>query len=331
MKHIKLAVTLLLILFLSACGSNSTKKAVVISPTITEFVALSTPITVGQSTTLSWKIEGTQPINMSISSIGNIEGTNVSVSPTITTTYTLTVTNSAGTVTKDLTITVNPVLTQPIEPEVIAPTIKIFKASSTSITVGQSATLDWTVEGTKPINISITGLGNRTGSSVSVSPTSTTTYTLIAANSAGKATEDLIITVKPAPPPVEPTTPVTMHEGSYEGNAVISNESGDSFITEITATLVRHAPTTNDIHIGYSGSMKIEDKPNEVINLLCTSPRNNFRRLECKGTSSENKSYLVSGDKSTSRSVLDGTTIKYWTGFINFESDNLSGPFTLEW
>ena len=82
------------------------------------------------------------------------------------------------------------------------PVIASFTASPESIESGKSSTLSWTVTGSQPITVSVSGLGEQTGSSVSVSPTSTTTYTLTAKNSVGTVTKEVIIgvTAPPLPP-----------------------------------------------------------------------------------------------------------------------------------
>ena len=82
---------------------------------------------------------------------------------------------------------------------VVAPAITEFTASSDSITAGDDVTLSWTVTGTALVKLSISSLGDVTGSSTTVSPTETTTYTLTASNSAGNVTKNLTITVAPKP------------------------------------------------------------------------------------------------------------------------------------
>ena len=94
------------VVLLSACGGNS--KSVVIAPTITEFTASSSSIAAGDEVTLNWVVEGTKPVNTSITSLGDVTGSSATVSPAETTTYTLTAGNSAGKVTKDLVVTVIP-------------------------------------------------------------------------------------------------------------------------------------------------------------------------------------------------------------------------------
>lgn len=93
--------------------------------------------------------------------------------------------------------------TQP--PPAPAPTISNFSASPSSITSGQSSTLSATfASGTGRVNPG--NLAINSGSSVTVRPTSSTTYTLTVTNTSGQtATRNATVSVSAAPPP--PTTP----------------------------------------------------------------------------------------------------------------------------
>lgn len=65
-------------------------------------------ITSGQSTSLIFKVTGAPFPKISINNgVGTVTGSSVTVSPTVTTTYILTATNSVGTVTFSLTVTVS--------------------------------------------------------------------------------------------------------------------------------------------------------------------------------------------------------------------------------
>jgi hypothetical protein len=75
-----------------------------------------------------------------------------------------------------------------------APTVTQFTASATSVSSGSPVTLSWQVSGAAYIIIS-PGVGAVRGTSVSVSPTANTTYTLYAANAFGQTTSSLPITV----------------------------------------------------------------------------------------------------------------------------------------
>ena len=79
------------------------------------------------------------------------------------------------------------------------PVITSFTADSTTITEGESVGLSWVVSDASTVMIN-QGIGNvgLTGST-SVSPITTTTYTLTATNSAGPITAMVTITVNPVP------------------------------------------------------------------------------------------------------------------------------------
>jgi hypothetical protein len=96
-------VSLLLLIFLSACGGVTPT-----TPIINSFTASSTSITEGEVVTLSWAVTNatTLSINQGIGAVGLSGST--SVSPTSTTTYILTATNSTDSNTATVTITVNP-------------------------------------------------------------------------------------------------------------------------------------------------------------------------------------------------------------------------------
>lgn len=79
-----------------------------------------------------------------------------------------------------------------------SPIINLFSASSSILTEGESATLSWAVTDATTVTID-QGIGNvALSGSTSVSPASTTTYTLTAINSAGSSVATVVITVNPA-------------------------------------------------------------------------------------------------------------------------------------
>jgi hypothetical protein len=78
------------------------------------------------------------------------------------------------------------------------PTISAFSASPTSISLGNAATLSWSVSGNPTPTFSISNIGTVTGSNTSVSPTVTTTYTLTATNSQGSSNANITVTVTAA-------------------------------------------------------------------------------------------------------------------------------------
>ncbi len=173
----------------SASGYKTSTVGVTITviakPSIASFSASPTSITLGQSSTLSWSVSGAT--SLSISGVGAVSGTSVAVTPSVTTTYTLTATNAAGSVTASTTITLVP------------PVISAFSASPSSLTLGGTTTLSWNVAGAA--SLSISGIGAVSGNSVVVTPSASTTYTLTATNASGSVTASVTVTVNNPPPP----------------------------------------------------------------------------------------------------------------------------------
>jgi hypothetical protein len=79
------------------------------------------------------------------------------------------------------------------------PTIASFTANPSSIAVGASSTLTWQVTGATSLTIS-PDVGAVTGTSITVSPATTTQYTLQATNGAGSVIAQATVTVVEPPP-----------------------------------------------------------------------------------------------------------------------------------
>jgi len=73
------------------------------------------------------------------------------------------------------------------------PTISSFAATPASIPQGSGATLSWSVSGAT--SLSVSGIGEVNGTSIEVSPTQTTNYTLTASNGQRSATAQATVTV----------------------------------------------------------------------------------------------------------------------------------------
>jgi hypothetical protein len=76
------------------------------NPTISSFTASSTSITNGTAVTLSWQVSGASYVIIS-PAIGATRATSASISPTVTTTYSLYATNAFGRASSSVTITVH--------------------------------------------------------------------------------------------------------------------------------------------------------------------------------------------------------------------------------
>jgi len=104
------SVTTTYTLTVTGSGGTITQQVTIIvnpAPPTATFTASPTTITAGQSATLSWTT--TNATSASINNgIGSVAlNSSLSVNPSATTTYTLTVTGSGGTITQQVTITVN--------------------------------------------------------------------------------------------------------------------------------------------------------------------------------------------------------------------------------
>src|SRR5262249_38329746 len=142
------------------------------APVIASFTTSVQTISKGDTATLSWSVTGAT--SLKIASTGGpvtgmaLSGASVLVSPTVTTTYTLTASNPAGSNTATVTLTV----VDPLK-------INSFTASPALIGQGQGSTLAFDVTGAVQLTIE-PGVGDVTGStSVIVNPAVTTNYDLI--------------------------------------------------------------------------------------------------------------------------------------------------------
>ena len=162
----------------NAVGTSVTQTVtvnVVAAPTITSFTAANSPITTGTSTTLTGVFTGgTGSVDNSVGTVTTAIAVNTG-NLTATTTYTLTVTNTAGTsVTQPVTVTV-----------VAAPVIGSFSATKNPITTGTSTTLTGVFTGgTGSVDNGVGSVTTAVGASTG-NLTTTTTYTLTVTNPAG--------------------------------------------------------------------------------------------------------------------------------------------------
>ena len=196
-------------------------------PVISTFSASPGNIVSGQVSTLSWQVSGASTV--SITGIGNVAltGTQV-ISPGMSTTYTLTATNQAGSATATTQIilsatapttpttpTIPKTPTTPTTPALTAPPLITFTASPTSIQPGGSATLQWNAVGATTVWLNLQTVP-ATGTK-SVSPTSTTTYTLRATNAAGTVAKAASVAVvqgsSPGTTTLDPGTTIPVSPG----------------------------------------------------------------------------------------------------------------------
>jgi hypothetical protein len=154
---------------------------------IDQFFATPNNVQAGQPSTLTWAVTGATGVTISGVS-GNLNPTTgtTQVTPQQTTTYTLTATGPGGPLTATAVVTVG---------SIGPPQIIRYEGTPLTIQPGQQSTLSWsTVGGTQ---VSISGVGNVTpNGSTTVSPQTTTTYTLSVVGANGQTvTAPVTITV----------------------------------------------------------------------------------------------------------------------------------------
>jgi hypothetical protein len=146
----------------------------------------------GTTTTLVWDVLNATEVE--ISGIGPVDprGGSLTVSPTETTSYTLTARNSEREVSQTLEVTVNSHIT-----------ILRFEAEPPEVLSGlrTQVTLVWDVLNATEVEISGIGPVDPRGGSLTVSPTETTSYTLTARNPGREVEQTLEVTVLEGFPP----------------------------------------------------------------------------------------------------------------------------------
>jgi hypothetical protein len=164
-------------------------------------------INAGGSATLSWISQGADSVSID-HGIGVVASTGSrTVSPTETTTYTITASGPNGNVTG--TITIN-VLNSSLQPTVH------INASSLSLTQGKSVSLAWTSTNAYSCSIEPDIGKVDVNGTVSVSPENTTTYIITATGPAGSAVDSVTVTVNYVEPDVEISVyPETINSGGY--------------------------------------------------------------------------------------------------------------------
>lgn len=253
MKQVCILIPLAFTLLLAACGGTTqTDPVPAAPPTIDSFTASPPTIsTAGDPATLNWSISGgydtLQLTDSASTNTINVSGTSFTVNPQATTTYRLTAANSGGSATRETTVVlqgtdptpqptpdpVDPPTTPTDPPTNDAPVVNSFAADPGTITAGQSTTLVWSVSNSEIIRITPDpGQGDLSAkTSVTVSPTETTVYTMEAVSLSGlTATAAVTVTVSGTSEPQPPTSDVP-----YYGRWIVTFRSdvGTSFIHEL--------------------------------------------------------------------------------------------------
>jgi len=207
---------------LAGCGLSASSTSHTQSgsgPTISSFAADPTSVNSGSRSTLSWAAAGATSVGITPGTFTSTSASgSTSMSPTATTTYTLTAANAAGSTTATLIVTVN---------AASKPTINSFTATPAGIPSGSSSTLNWASSGANSLGIAPGGFAPASASgSLSVSPTVTTTYTLTATNGSGSTTATTKVTVTASGGPLAIVTtscPGGTQGAAYAGCTIVAS------------------------------------------------------------------------------------------------------------
>ncbi len=224
MKKSLASALAILMLSLAACAPVTPTVVEKQPPVVNSFDADPAGIFQGESATLSWNVSGATKVSIE-PDVGNVALTGRRVvSPTTTTTYTLTAVNEAGTVTATARVVVAVAPPAPPPPASL-PVINSFAASPGSISSGGSSTLSWNVSNATSVIID-GGVGNvGLSGSTTVSPAATTTYTLTASNTAGSVTAITQVVVTIPSPPADTTPPSVPVLASPSAGAVLPQKT----------------------------------------------------------------------------------------------------------
>ena len=172
-------------------GGNATESITVavtpMPPTVEIFAAPET-IIIGESTTLTWDstYADTCVIEPDVGSVA--VGGSLVVSPSQTTTYTISASGPGGSAVSQVIVAV------------YQPPAATISSDPDSILMGESTTLSWTTTHTDTIQIE-PGIGTvESSGSITVSPTETTRYTLTASGPGGSVSAQSTVVVVQTPP-----------------------------------------------------------------------------------------------------------------------------------
>lgn len=151
----------------------------------------------------------------------------------------------------------------------VAPTVTSFDIKPASIISGEQATVQWDIKGaTTSISIS-PGIGNVSSSGTrTVSPGSTTTYTLIASNLGGSTRSNATLTVTGPPPAIDIFT--------FNQNTIIAGQTATLSWGVSNATRVSITPNIGDVAL--TGKCDVSPQTTTTYTLTATNESGNSTR-----------------------------------------------------
>jgi hypothetical protein len=224
MKKVTL-ILLIICVFMSGCITVSGElPSILDKPVIRAFSASPAIIDAGEVSILSWSVSGANSVFID-QGVGNVAVSgSTTITPSVTTTYTLTANNAAGDASARCQVAVRGTQSEDTSasvPETATwvPVIHAFKAEPPAIIHGRNTMLSWDVTGATSIFISPDVGPVEPNITVLVSPEKTTIYTLTASNSLGQVVKNLTVVVSPVDHP--------QAEGDYAADLpLVISESG---------------------------------------------------------------------------------------------------------
>jgi uncharacterized protein YkwD len=191
-------------------------------PVINSFIADPISVAAGSCSNLSWSTTGATSATLTPGGAQPVNG-NTPACPAGTTTFTLTATNAAGSVTRTVTVTVTGG-----PPPPALPVINSFIADPISVAAGSCSNLSWSTTGATSATVTPGGAQPVNGNTPAC-PAGTTTFTLTATNAAGSVTGTVTVTVTGAPPPATDAT--TCEQALFDAVNALRAADGKAALT----------------------------------------------------------------------------------------------------
>jgi len=239
------------------------------TPVILSFEATPANILTGGAATLMWDVQGANAVSID-QGIGSValKGSRT-VSPSSTVTFTLTASNSYGSVTASTQVVVAGSTSLPVVQTSAfnLPVVTVFAAQPANIIPGWACALKWEVQNASEVSIE-PGIGPvQVSGSKSVNPNFTTNYKLTATNSQGSILATTTLTVSSVP--ASRDTPVIT---SFTANPYVIKKGDSSILTWHT---LNASSATMDRDIGTvsaDGVRQVSPDATTIYTLLVTSP-----------------------------------------------------------
>lgn len=239
---------------------SATATVTVMNPQVQILTCTATPMNImqGESATIIYATVNATSVTVN-NGVGSVSpnGSFV-VSPTATTTYTITASNTGGTTSCNVSVQVTPGT---------APRIIRFTANPATIVKGATSTLVWQVENATTVTITpdlntVPLIGTQ-----DVTPAQTVTYTLTATNNFGNVSATATITVTAPPPPPPPATNVAIT--SFTAAPPVSPSPGSPVVLTCIAT---NATSVSINGVGpVNGSNQVTVNPQTTTTYTCTA------------------------------------------------------------